>query len=655
MVKTYLKTLVRTFKKHVTRLLSIILMVLVSVGFISGIGAASDKIDNALNEHYKVHNVSDVIVKSTRDTGFTDEEIKRVTDYFGENNVNTGASLDVRLSLTVNGEKREKELVRLYFFDDETRTVNIPETDEKGSYAGDLTKIAAAKKTTRMKGFSLGDEIELNFKEILTSLAEENDKEVPPMLSMLPDSMATRTVVVNEIQVSPIAFAVDGEPSYLNKDGVETDTIAGLQDYITLDNILYLPSTVIPVLMGNALIATSDLFVAFENRTAFQSFSQDYAKISGGETARLEMLLENENGKREFETISLYDNYSYHSLNAYSEKVRGLGYVLMVAFLLVTALVVQSTMTRLMDEERGQIACLRTLGYSAFRIIFKYVLFAMIATGIGGVSAFFAGVGVANLIYYVFNYSYVMPPQAGHVAELFFLIVFFIIVLVTLLATLLAGHKLTGDTCANLLRPKAPKAGKKVFLERIPLLWNRLSFKYKSTMRNVLRYMGRFLMTVIAVALSASLVMAGLSILDLCLFGGMDSPSIMLVAFVVIFFAGLLTAVVIYTITNINVSERNRELATLKVLGYYEGEVASYIYREIFIDTGIGILFGYPLAALLIGYVFKIIGLGTLGGISWFMWLIVPFVVLLFTGIVCLLLRRKIVKIDMNESLKAVE
>ena len=66
-------------------------------------------------------------------------------------------------------------------------------------------------------------------------------------------------------------------------------------------------------------------------------------------------------------------------------------------------------------------------------------------------------------------------------------------------------------------------------------------------------------------------------------------------------------------------------------------------------------MLGYPLAALLIGYVFKIIGLGTLGGISWFMWLIVPFVVLLFTGIVCLLLRRKIVKIDMNESLKAVE
>ena len=112
---------------------------------------------------------------------------------------------------------------------------------------------------------------------------------------------------------------------------------------------------------------------------------------------------------------------------------------------------------------------------------------------------------------------------------------------------------------------------------------------------------------------------------------------------------------VIYPLTNINLSERNRELATLMVLGYHDKEVSGYIYREIYIDTVIGILFGYPLAALLIGVVFNMIGLGTLGGVSWFMWLIAPFVILLFTFLVTILLSRKIVKIDMNESLKAVE
>ena len=90
--------------------------------------------------------------------------------------------------------------------------------------------------------------------------------------------------------------------------------------------------------------------------------------------------------------------------------------------------------------------------------------------------------------------------------------------LATLAATAIAGFKLTRQEPADLLRPKTPEAGKKVFLERIPLIWNRLSFKYKSTMRNVLRFMMRFLMTVVSVACSTALVLAGLAVLDCCLF-----------------------------------------------------------------------------------------------------------------------------------------
>ena len=91
------------------------------------------------------------------------------------------------------------------------------------------------------------------------------------------------------------------------------------------------------------------------------------------------------------------------------------------------------------------------------------------------------------------------------------------------------------------------------------------------------------------------------------------------------------------------------------VLGYHDGEVSGYIYREIYIDALVGIIFGYPLAALLIWVVFTMIGIGTLGGISWYMWLAAPCVVALFTWLVTILLRRKIVRIDMNESLKAIE
>lgn len=640
MVKTYLKTLLRVFKKHFTRLLSIIFMVVISVGFIAGIGCAVDKINYSLTDYYRAQNVSDFIVKSKKSVGFSQEEIDAVKTKYGEKNVNTGLSLDVHLQ--IDGQA---QLVRLYFFDGE-QTVNKHTLRESAEDVQAEISVCAEEGDNKIKGVSLGTEIELNFKDILTQLA---DGETPPMLAAMPDSLLTKTVTVTKTVLSPLTFGVDGEPSYKNGEDVEIpDNINAVNELITVDNILYLSYADVPF----SLLPKGDLYVALDNRNAFNAFGDDYKNYIDGESAALSEIL---GGEDEVRAITLYDNYSFNALVSYGSKVRAISLVLMVAFLLVTALVVLSTMTRLIEEERSQIACLSTLGYPSWRIIFKYVLFAMIGCGIGGAGAYFVEMGVATLLYVVFNYSFTMPPMTPRITAWFFLAVYFGIVLVTLVSTVLAGHKLTADKPANLLRPKAPKAGKKVFLERIPFIWNLLSFKYKSTTRNVLRYMSRFLMTVIAVAFSTALVLAGLGLLDLCLFHDLNSPSVMAVSIVVVAFAGLLTAVVIYTLTNINISERNREIATLMVLGYHDGEVAGYIYREVYIDTVVGIIFGYPLSALLIWAVFTAMGMGTLGGISWFMWLIAPFVVLLFTALVTLLLRRKIVKIDMNESLKAIE
>lgn len=616
-------------------------MVVISVGFIAGIGSAVDKINYSLTDYYRAQNVSDLIIKSRKAEGFSQADIDAVKARYGENNVNAGMSLDAEIQI---GD--EKQLVRLYFFDGE-QTVNV-QTERDRLEEDDTAniKICAEEGDNKIKGVPLGTEIELNFKDILTQLS---DGEVNPMLAAMPDALLTKKVTVTKTVLSPLTFGVDGEPSYKNGEDVEIpDNINDVNELITVDNILYLSYADVPL----SLLPKGDLYVALDNRNAFKAFGDEYKSYLNGEQRALAEIL---GGDESVRAITLYDNYSFSALTSYGAKVRGICIVLMIAFLLVTALVVLSTMTRLIEEERSQVACLSTLGYPSWRIIFKYVLFAMIGCGIGGAGAYFVEMGVATLLYVVFNYSFTMPPMTPRITLWFYLAVFFGIVLVILISTVLAGHKLTADKPANLLRPKAPKAGKKVFLERIPFIWNLLSFKYKSTTRNVLRYMSRFLMTVIAVAFSTALVLAGLSLLDLCLFHGINSPSVMAVSIVIVVFAGLLTAVVIYTLTNINISERNREIATLMVLGYHEREVAGYIYREVYIDTVVGILFGYPLSALLIWAVFGVMGMGTLGGVSWFVWLAAPFIVLLFTAFVTLLLRRKIVKIDMNESLKAIE
>lgn len=651
MVKTYIKTLLRVFKKHFTRLLSIIFMVVISVGFIAGLGGAVDKINYSVTDYYRDRNVSDFIVKSKNAEGFSADEIASLRDMYGAINVNTGMSLDV--SLKINGEE---QLVRLYFLEEfgEGQTVNT-QTERavwNGEKAEDAVAVYAEEDDNKIKGVPLGTEIELDFKDILE---QSSDEELSPQVSAMLGTIKSVNITVTKTVLSPLTFGVDGEPSYKNGEDVEIpDNINDVNKLITVENILYIPYSAVPKMpfVNTPLLPKGDAYIALGDRTVFEALSDNYKKYLDSESVKLAEILSDETQIR---ALTLFDNYSFNSLISYAEKVFGITIVLMIAFLFVTALVVLSTMTRLIEEERAQVACLSTLGYPSRRIIFKYLLFAIIGCGIGGVGAYFVKIGVSSLLYVVFNYSFTMPPMSPRIALWFYLAVFFGIVAVTLLSTVIAGAKHTREKPANLLRPKAPKAGKKVFLERIPFIWNLLSFKYKSTTRNVLRYMSRFLMTVVAVAFSTSLVMAGMALLDLCLFHGINSPSVMAVAIVVVAFAGLLTAVVIYTLTNINISERNREIATLMVLGYHDREVAGYIYREVYVDTAVGIAFGYPLSALFIWAVFGVMGMGSVGGVSWFVWLIAPFIVVAFTAFVTLLLRRKIVRIDMNESLNAIE
>ena len=658
-MKTYLKTLARAFTRHVTRFLSIIFIVVVAVGFISGIGTSADKIRYSLTDYYKAQNVSDLILRTKDENGFKSEDITKLEEAYGKNNVNTGVQIDA--DIEIGGEV---QTVRLYFLNEfgDDWTVNVPDIKE-GEKPENEMQALCENSDNKIKGFSIGTDICLNFEKILIDLADEDSKETVKNQLNLVKKLGVeleKNISVEGIVQSPLTFANDGEPNDRNPEDIEVpDNITDANLLQTLDNVLYLSSEAIPKLPsflgGKGLIPTNAVYLSFSDKDKFSAFDKSYSNYLEEQTAAVCGMLNLAQGQETVKILTLNENYSFVSLIAYADKVMNIGFVLMVAFLFVTARVVLSNMTRLLEEERGQIACLRTLGYSAFRIIFKYILFAMLATGIGGVASYFVGLGLAYLICYVFNYSFTMPPISSQVALPFFLIVFFVIVAATLIATLAAGLKMSKETPANLLRPKPPKAGKKVFLERIPLIWNRLSFKYKSTMRNVLRYMNRFIMTVVSVAVSTALVLAGLALLDVCLFGGIDSPSVMGIAIVVIVFAGLLTAVVIYTLTNINISERNRELATLKVLGYQDKEIAGYIYREVYIDTAVGILFGYPLSLGIMKILFGIMAVGSITSVKWFWWLAAPFLVLFFTFLVTMILTRKIVKIDMNESLKAIE
>lgn len=620
MVKTYFKTVRRMFRHHLIRLFSLIGIILISVGFISGIGSPTDMIRDSMENYYRNQNVSDFIVKS-KTGSFSEEQIAAVRSRYGEKHVNTGMSLDIQ-----TGEKRS---LRLYFLDFDAWSINVPELVDGEKVTGDgKNRVYAEAADNVIKGYSIGEEVEIDLGAALKL----------PMEYKI-------TVTVQGIVRSPLTFGKDGEPSYNNPEGTEIpDNMGEIGKLDLLDNILYCPMSVLPVPVKG------DLYITAQDRTLFDSFSDDYKAYVEEEKTALAGLLGDD-----IEVITLYDNYSFKSILSSADKVRGIGDILMFIFIAVTLLVVLSSMMRLMEEERAQIACLKTLGYSSFSAVMRYVLFALVALVAGSGGGFFVGDGVSWLMCYVFGYSYHMPPISVVVNPGYYFLSIGAILAVTVTAVFALGMRMTGDTPANLLRPKPPKKGKRVLLENIPFIWNRLAFRYKSSLRNVLRYKMRFFMMLVSVAVSAGLVFAGLALLDMCIFDDFGSSAIIGIAIVVVVFAGLLTAVVINTLTTINISERNREIATLMVLGYHDREICGYIYREVYISTFIGILFGYPVGIGLATLVFKTIGFGTVGGVSWFMWLLVPVIVFGFTLLVTLLLRPKIVKTRMNESLKAVE
>lgn len=620
MVKTYLKTVRRMFKKHLIRLLSLIGIVLISTGFISGIGSPTDMIKDSIENYYKSQNVSDFVVKS-KTGSFTDEQILAVKNHCGEGNVEEGMSVDI--------QTEERRSLRLYFLNLENMKINKFELVEgERITVDDVNCVYAEEKDNVIKGHFVGEKVEIDIASALNLTIEKIN------------------VTIKGIVRSPLTFAKDGEPSYNNPEDTEIpDNISEINKLDLLENILYCPIDLCPT-----IIPKGDLYIKAENQDLFNSFSYGYEKYVEREKVELVKLLGDD-----IRIITLYDNYSFKSIIASANKVRGIGNILMVIFIAVTLLVVLSSMMRLMDEERSQIACLKTLGYGSTSVVLRYVFFALVALAIGGGVGFFVGYGVSWLICFVFGYGHVMPPISVVVNPSYYFISLGVIVAATLIAVFSVGMRLANNAPADLLRPKTPKKGKRILLERIPFIWKRLSFKYKSSLRNVFRYKTRFFMMLISVAVSTGLVFAGLALLDMCVFGDFGSPAIVGIAVVVVAFAGLLTAVVINTLTTINISEREREIATLMVLGYHDGEICGYIYREICISAFFGILLGYPVGIGLATLVFKTIGFGAVGDVSWFIWILIPFIVFGFTLLVTLMLRPKIVKTKMNESLKAVE
>lgn len=601
-MRTYFKSILRSVKGNLSRFISIIVVMLLGIAFVAGLFTLSPSIKDSFSAQLNKDNFADVTVKSTALDG------RGIT----QTDVDTLLALDcvesVETLTVIDGTVDEKN-TRIYVYTDFETEIN-PLTLQSGRFPQAMFEVVVERKSNYVEAYAVGDEITVY-------------------------GMPCKVVGVVG---NPRIFDVFGEPDMIHQENLE--------------RIVYFDRDFCPL-----PLPVTDAYVRLSGMENREFFSEEYLD----EVKDSIKTLENALGAENFKYLTVEENKSYAALDSYCDKVSVITLIFPLFFIAVSSLVVMTTISRMVEEERGILGCLKSLGVSDGKIVLKYVFLTGLCSILAGAVGFAVGLTVLPaVIYPAFETMFYMPPFSGNLYPFGGILAFIGMTSVVLGVAAWVAKNALKEKPAELLIAKAPKAGKKIFLERLPLLWKRLSFKYKSSIRNIFRYKKHLLMTVISVAGATALAFAGFAILNVAdalaedggSFVGMRD-SISAIAWVVVAFGLLLCVFVIYNLVNLNIGERKREIATLEVLGYKSVEILGYIYREILIMSIIGAIFGIGLGMGLIEFVLYYLEFGSLADVQWTSYLLAFSFVMLFVVAADLLLARKILSIDMTTSLKA--
>ena len=269
--------------------------------------------------------------------------------------------------------------------------------------------------------------------------------------------------------------------------------------------------------------AANDLKKGEEELADGKKKYQDSQKEAEDEIARNQQKLDDAKGELEklempeWMVTDREDLPEYSDYGDNADRLRNIGQVFPVIFFLVAALISLTTMTRMVEEQRTQIGTLKALGYKKNSIAAKYICYAFLATVLGCILGMLIGEkiipyviitaygimyhNVSNSIYIEYQFSFALIASCASIV-------------CTVGATFFACGKELQETPASLMRPPAPKEGKRVLLERITFIWKHLSFSWKSTIRNLFRYKKRLVMTIFGIAGSMGLMLVGFGIQD---------------------------------------------------------------------------------------------------------------------------------------------
>ena len=206
---------------------------------------------------------------------------------------------------------------------------------------------------------------------------------------------------------------------------------------------------------------------------------------------------------------------SYEGFSMDSDRMSNLADVFPMIFFLVAALSSLTTMTRMVEDHRTEIGCMKAMGFSGRDVGIKYIGYAAASSLAGGMAGWITGIlAIPGIIYYEWGLEYLLPPMRFMVSAAVLAYSVGLAVLATAGSAAAACMAALTASAASLMRPRAPKPGKRVLLERIPAIWSRLSFIRKVSVRNLFRYKRRFWMTVAGIGGCTALVVTSLGLRD---------------------------------------------------------------------------------------------------------------------------------------------
>src|SRR5690554_353815 len=196
-----------------------------------------------------------------------------------------------------------------------------------------------------------------------------------------------------------------------------------------------------------------------------------------------------------------------------SNRIEKIGQVFPIIFFFVAILVTLSTVTRMIEENRMEMGVYKALGYGAFRTSMKYILFTGISWLVGSlIGLYFGFFFIPRLIYDAYRIMYLTPELVDGVVWSYAYIPLIMSFLSSVGVTFAKSMKVSKERAANLLRPVPPKSGQRIFLERVPGIWRRMSFLYKVSFRNLFRNKMRFFMTMFGIGATTGLLIIGFGI-----------------------------------------------------------------------------------------------------------------------------------------------